>query len=156
VLLDLDPSGGVPSDYGLPAAAWAENGWSTIAFKLAQLVAEQPPDERGTRIRNRRLQDHTDTRPGHGLGAIATPFVFMERYTGLIDREVTIPAGARGVLAYLAGLPAIRITADFLAFDTDCQIGRVTGTLDAPDAALGAAELAAPHAEFRRVPLAEQ
>jgi hypothetical protein len=156
IQLDVDPSGGLPSDYGLPAATWAENGWSTIAFKLTQLVAQQPPDERGTRIRNRRLQEHTDTRPGHGLGAIATPFIFMERYTGLIDREVTIPAEARGVLAYLTGLPAIRITADFLAFDTDCQTGRVTGTLDAPDAALGAAELAAPHTELRRVPLAEQ
>ena len=156
IQLDVDPSGGLPSDYGLAAATWAENGWSTIAFKLAQLVAQQPDDERGKRIRNRRLQEHTDTRPGHGLGAIATPLIFMERYTGLIDREITIPAGARGILAYLAGLPAIRITIDFLAFDTDCQIGRVTGTLDAPDAALGTEELAAPHKALRRVPLAEQ
>jgi hypothetical protein len=156
IQLDVDPSGGLPSDYGLPAATWAENGWSTIAFKLAQLVAQQPPDQRGTRIRDRRLQEHTDTRPGHGLGAIATPFIFMERYTGLIDREITAATGAHGVLAYLAALPAIRITADFLAFDTDCQIGRVTGTLDDPGAALGAAELEAPHTELRRVPLAEQ
>jgi hypothetical protein len=156
IQLDVDPSGGLPSDYGLAAATWAENGWSTIAFKLAQLIAQQPADERGRRIRDRRLQEHTDARPGHGLGAVATPFIFMERYTGLIDREITIPAGARGFLAYLAGLSTIRITADFLAFDTDCQIGRVTGTLDAPDAALGAAELAAPHRELRRVPLDEQ
>jgi hypothetical protein len=45
---------------------------------------------------------------------------------------------------------------DFLAFDTDCQTGRVTGTIDAPDAALGDEELSAPHMELRRVPLAEQ
>jgi hypothetical protein len=69
------------------------------------------------------------------------------------------------MLAYLAGLPAIRITADFLAFDTDCQTGRVTGTLDAPDAAPemaavpaeGVAEAReAPQVGLRRIPLDEQ
>jgi hypothetical protein len=135
VLLDADPTGGRPADFGVGAATWAENAWATLAVKLAQLVGQQPADERATRIRDRRVREHTDTRPGHGLGAIATPLVFMERYTGLIDREVTTPPGPQGVLAYLVSLPTIRFTADFLAFDTDCQTGKVTGTLDAPEAA---------------------
>ena len=157
IQLDADPSGGVPGDFGLQATTWAENAWSVLAVKLARLVAQQPADAKATRLRDRRLQAHADTRPGHGLGALATPLVFMERYTGLIDREVTVDPLARGILAYLRGLPAIRVTLDFLGFDTDCQTGSVTGTLDAPSAAgpLGLVE-EAPHTALRRVPLDEQ
>ena len=88
-----------------------------------------------------------------------------ERYTGLIDSNLTIAPDPEGMLAYLASLPAIRFIADFLAFDTDCQTGKVTGTLDAPDAAhLEAAVPAehvaeapeAPQVGLRRVPLEEQ
>ncbi len=133
ILLDANPAGGSPTDFGLPEATWAEHGWTLLATKLAQLVAQKATDERAARLRDRRIQEHVDTRPGHGLNAIATPLRFMERYTGLIDREVTTAADRQGMLAYLAGLPAIRVTIDFLAFDTDCQTGKVTGTLDAPD-----------------------
>ncbi|WP_216870596.1 hypothetical protein [Modestobacter excelsi] len=139
VLTDADPSADGPGDFGIPAATWAENAWNTIAVKLSRLVAQQPADERSTRIRDRRIQEHTDTRPGHGLDAIATPLQFMERYTGLIDREVVVASPRHGALAFLADLPAVRFTADFLAFDTDCQIGRVTGTLDAPELSSGPA-----------------
>ncbi len=159
-LLDADPTGGSPADFGLAAGTWAENAWATLAVKLAQLVADQPADDRAARIRDRRVREHTDTRPGHGLNAVATPLVLKERYTGLIDREVTVDADASGVLAHLAGLPAIRVTLDFLAFDTDCQTGKVTGTLDEPEPAPPAPEaLAAPAPEvvgLRRVPLDEQ
>jgi hypothetical protein len=155
-LLDSDPAGGTPADYGLQAATWAENAWSTIAFKLAQLVGQQPSDEPSTRIRDRRLREHADTRPGHGIGAIATPLVLMERYSGLIDQEVTTAPDAQGVLAYLASLPAIRISVDFLGFDTDCQTGRVTGTLDTPSAAHPRLAESAPKTGLRRVPLSEQ
>ncbi len=80
----------------------------------------------------------------------------MERYTGLIDRDLTIAPGAAGILAYLAGLPAIHIAANFLGFDTDCQTGYVTGTLGAPPAA-APAELAPERRHLlRRVPLDEQ
>jgi hypothetical protein len=132
-LLDASPDGGSPADYGISAATWAENAWNLLASKLAQLVAQEPSDERASRIRDRRIQEHVDTRPGHGLNAIATPLRLMERYTGLIDRDVTTAEDPQGMLAYLAGLPGVRVTADFLAFDTDCQTGRVTGTLDAPE-----------------------
>jgi hypothetical protein len=164
-LPDGDPSAAAPADFGIRAATWAEYAWSVLAAKLARLVAQQPADDRARRIRDRRVKEHVDTRQGHGLGAMATPLRLMERYTGLIDRDLTIAPDPQGMLAYLAGLPAIRITADFLAFDTDCQTGKVTGTLDAPDAAPevaavpaeGVAEAReAPQVGLRRVPLDEQ
>jgi hypothetical protein len=167
VVPDSDPSADRPADFGIPAASWAENAWSTLANKLSRLVAQEPADERAARIRARRIQEHTDTRPGHGLDAIATPLIFMERYTGLVDREVVVAPQPHGVLAFLAGLPAVRFTADFLAFDTDCQTGRVTGTLDAPEPGGGfrappSAVVAhrdrqpAGQSGLRRVPLNEQ
>ena len=155
--LDVDPAGGTPGDYGLPATTWAENAWQVLAVKLARLTGQQPADERAARIRDRRLKEHADTRPGHGLGALATPLIFMERYTGLVDRDLTVDPQARGVLAYLRGLQAIRVTLDFLGFDTDCQTGSVTGTLDAPPAAGPEGLVAeAPRSALRRVPLDEQ
>jgi hypothetical protein len=164
-LLDATADAATPADFGISAATWAEHAWNLLASKLAKLVAQQPEDDRAGRIRDRRVKEHVDTRPGHGLGAVATPLRLMERYTGLIDRNLTMAPDPQGMLAYLAGLPAIRLTADFLAFDTDCQTGKVTGTLDAPDAAhIEAAVPAEPVTEageapqlgLRRVPLEEQ
>jgi hypothetical protein len=155
ILLDADPAGGTPADFGLAPATWAENGWRTLAVKQARLSAQADGDDRANRIRDRRKREHTDTRPGHGLGAMFTPMVFMERYTGLIDEDLTFAAEPAGVLSYLAGLQAVRIIVDFLDFDTDCQTGRVTGTLDAPVAAApDAVADAAP--QLRRVPLDQQ
>jgi hypothetical protein len=164
-LLDATDSAATPADFGISAATWAEHAWNLIASKLAKLVAQHPEDDRAGRIRDRRVKEHVDTRPGHGLGAVATPLRLMERYTGLIDRNLTIAPDPQGMLAYLASLPAIRFTADFLAFDTDCQTGKVTGTLDAPDAAHPEAAVPAervaeapeaPQVGLRRVPLEEQ
>ena len=155
-LLDEDPVGGKPADFGIQAATWAENAWNVLAVKLARLVGQQPADGAPTRIRDRRLQAHSSQQPGHGLNAMATPLVMMERYTGLIDQDLTIAAGATGILAYLAALPAIHVELDFLGFDTDCQTGYVTGTLGAAPVP-GAAEFAAkPRHLVRRVPLDEQ
>ena len=162
-LLDADPSAATPADFGLSAATWAEHGWNLLASKLAQLVAQQPEDDRAARIRDRRVQEHVDTRPGHGLNAIATPLRLMERYTGLVDREVSTAPDPQGMLAYLASLPAVRFTADFIAFDTDCQTGKVTGTLDAPEVvgpgvapAPEAAVAEAPGGGLARIPLDQQ
>ena len=122
----------VPTDFGYQEATWAEHAWAVVARKLARLVAQQPADAREARIRERRIREHVDERPGHGLPAITIPLGIMERYTGLIDRDLTIMPNAAGALAYLATLPAIRFYAEFFDFDTDCQTGTVTGTLDAP------------------------
>jgi hypothetical protein len=118
-----------PANFGYPGASWAERSWTLVATKLAALVAQQPASGAATRIRDRRIREHVDTRPGHGLGAITTPLRLLEGYTGLIDRNLTIAPNASGVLAYLASLPAIQFDADFFDFDTDCQTGTVTGTL---------------------------
>jgi hypothetical protein len=97
------------------------------------------------------------------LNAIATPLRLMERYTGLVDRELSTAPDPRGMLAYLASLPAVRFTADFIAFDTDCQTGKVTGTLDAPEVvgpgvapAPEAAVAEAPGGGLARIPLDQQ
>lgn len=120
-----------PADFGYGEATWAEHAWAVVAQKLARLVAQQPAPGRDTRIRDRRIREHGVNR----LPAIGTPLQLMERYTGLIDREVTIAPKPVGVLAYLATLPAVQFYAEFFDFDTDCQTGTVTGTLGAPSPA---------------------
>jgi hypothetical protein len=163
IALDADPAGGSPADFGLPFATWTEYSWATLAIKQAQLAGQETANDREQRIRDRRIQEYADTRPGHGLGALRTPLVFMERYTGLIDKDVTTPAETDGMLSFLRTLPAVRVTVDFLAFDSDCQTGRVTGTLDAPpddqDALLAASRAEIDESQpvgLRRVPLSEQ
>ncbi|MGH9277408.1 MAG: hypothetical protein ACRD12_04790, partial [Acidimicrobiales bacterium] len=128
--LDVDPTPWSPSDFGYREATWAERSWAVVARKLARLVTQQPADERAARIRERRLKEHAVER----LGAIRFPIQLMERYRGLIDRELVIAANPTGVLAYLASLPAVEFFGEFFDFDTDCQTGTVTGTLGAPGA----------------------
>lgn len=154
--LDVDVAPWAPSEFGYRETTWAEHAWALLARKLARLVAQQPADARAARIRDRRIQEHIDTRPGHGLRAMGTPIRLMERYTGLIDRELTVAPSAVGTLAYLAMLPAIRFYAEFLDFDTDCQTGTVTGTLSAPPSAETASlEVRTSPPTRRRVPLDE-
>lgn len=126
--LDVDPTPWRPTDLGYREATWEARAWAMLAGKLAQLTQQQPEDERAGRIRARRLAEHA---PGR-LGAIGFPVRLMERYTGLIDREIEIDAAATGVLAYLKGLHAIQFQGHFFDFDTDCQSGTVVGTLGAP------------------------
>jgi hypothetical protein len=117
-----------PADFGYREATWAEHAWAVVARKLARLVAQQPANAKEARIRDRRIREHAVNR----LAAIGTPIQLMERYTGLIDRELTIAPNPVGALAYLVTLPAIQFYVEFFDFDTDCQTGTVTGTLGAP------------------------
>ena len=126
--LDVDISPWKPSDFNYLEATWAERGWAIVATKLALLVAQQPATPRDRRIRDRRIQAHAANR----LGAISFPIQLMERYTGLVDRDITIAPDPQGVLGYLATLPALGFYAEFFDFDTDCQTGTVTGTLGVP------------------------
>jgi hypothetical protein len=121
----------IPADFGYQETTWAEHAWAVVATKLAQLVVQQTADARAARIRQRRIQEHVDERDGHGLSAITFPLQLMERYTGKIDRDLTVMPNATGTLAYLATLPVIGFAAEFFDFDTDCQTGTVTGTLGA-------------------------
>jgi len=137
--LGVDPTPWQPSDLGYQESTWEGHAWALVARKLALLVAQQPADEREARIRTRRLGAHAADR----LGAIGFPIQLMERYTGLVDRDVVVDDGATGALAYLEGLPAIQFQASFFDFDTDCQTGTVIGTLSAP------ASVAAPPNQVR-------
>jgi hypothetical protein len=136
--LDIDPTPWAPGEFGYPEKTWTERSWAVVATKLASLVAQQPADDRASQIRDRRIKEHVELRtiPGgqrvSGLNFIKAPIGLMERYTGLIDRELTIAPNPAGALAYLGTLPAIQFYAEFLDFDTDCQTGTVTGTLAAP------------------------
>src|SRR5262249_39777323 len=134
----------LPRDFGYQETTWAGPAWAGVATKLAQLVAQEPAAPRAARIRARRTQEHVDQRPGHGLPAMTVPIQLMERYTGMIDRDLTIAAEATGVLAYLATLPTIAFSAEFFDFDTDCHTGTVTGTLSAAVIAPPMARLAPP------------
>jgi hypothetical protein len=148
--MDGDPRAWPPSEFGFPEATWAERSWAVVARKLARLVAQRPPDARAARIRDRRVKEHAVDR----LGSINFPIRLVERYTGLIDRELRFAADASGVLAELAALPAIRFHGEFFDFDTDCQIGTVTGTLGTPaiSADVLTAEASPATAPLRREP----
>jgi hypothetical protein len=150
--LDVDISPWKPSDFGYQQATWAERGWALVAVKLAQLVSQQPASDRDARIRDRRLKEHSANR----LGAISFPVQIMERYTGLIDRNITIGANPTGALAYLATLQAVRFYAEFFDFDTDCQTGTVTGTLGQPVPEPAPSQLRAVHHLRRRAPIDQQ
>jgi hypothetical protein len=148
--MDGDPRAWPPSEFGFGEATWAERSWAVVARKLARLVAQRPPDARAARIRDRRIKEHAVDR----LGSINFPIRLVERYTGLIDRELRFAGEARGVLAELAALPAIRFHGEFFDFDTDCQIGTVTGTLGTPaiSADVLTAEASPATAPLRREP----
>ena len=123
--LDTDPAPWKPSDFGYAETTWGERAWAVLARKLARLVSQQPADFRTSRIRDRRLKAHAVGR----LGSIGYPMRLLQRYRGILDRDLVIAAADGGALAYLATLPAIELDVEFLEFDTDCHMGTVTGTL---------------------------
>jgi hypothetical protein len=122
----------VPSDFGYEEATWAEHAQVHVEGKLNKLKTEPLAGPRDVRINARRVQEHEDSRPGHGMGAMRFAMERIERYTGLIDRDLLFAPHADGVLAYLSSLPAIQFVGEFFDFDSDCQCGTVTGTLGAP------------------------
>jgi hypothetical protein len=126
--LDVDLTPWPPSQFGFREQSWRERSWKRVAIKLAQLVAQQPTDDRAARIRDRRLREHTLDR----LSALAFAYRFLERYTGLVDRDLAIDPKAVGALAYLGRLPAVEFFAEMFDFDSDCQTAMVTGTLGMP------------------------
>lgn len=145
--LGVDPTPWLPRAFGYSEATWAERGWAVVARKLAQLVTQQPADEREARLRERRLQEHAPDR----LAAVAFPIRLMERYRGLVDRDVVFAPAAAGALAALAALPELEFYAEFMDFDTDCQTGTVTGTLGPPRQRRAAPAQVLEQTPFRRV-----
>lgn len=145
--LGVDPTPWLPSAFGYPEATWAERGWAVVARKLAQLVAQQPASEREARLRDRRLQEHAPDR----IAALAFPIRLMERYRGLVDRNVVFAAAPTGALASLSLLPQVEFYAEFMDFDPDCQTGTVTGTVGPPRTRPAAPAQVVEQTPFRRV-----
>ena len=89
-----------------------------------KLQNQVPQSAAESRIRTRRIQEHTDN-----LGGLQFTLRMVERYSGLIDREIAISPGVSAVLGYFTSLPAFAFRGEFFDFDTDCQGGTVTGTI---------------------------
>ena len=140
-----------PSDLGYPEATWRLHAAAVTNAKLVRLMEQvTTPGSAEERVRQARIQKHQER-----LGGIRAPFQLLERYRGLIDREITIQPNPTGVLAYLASLNAIEFYADFFDFDVDCHTGSVVGTLSAPATPTEPSEAparAAALAPRRRVP----
>jgi hypothetical protein len=115
-----------PSDFDYPETTWEAHGIAVVADKLSRLEAEEPADDRASRIRERRLAEHRNPATASG---IVGGFWFMQRYSGALDRALTFAPNPVGALAYLSRLSTIKFSADLLDFDSDCQCGTVTGTL---------------------------
>lgn len=117
-----------PSDLGYPEETWRLHADAVIDVRVAELSAQATtPGSPGERIREARIQKHQT----HDRG-MKVPLQFVQRYLGLIDRNMSFEPDPTGMLAYLASLPAVEFKADFLDYDIDCHSGAVIGSLGAP------------------------
>jgi hypothetical protein len=115
-----------PSDFGYPEPNWTQHSTAVVAAKKAALLAQAPATPAETRIRDRRVQEHNNNASG-----IRYCLRLVERYSGLIDRNITIVSGDSAMLAYLASLTKFAFWGEFFNFDTDTHCGTVTGTIAA-------------------------
>jgi hypothetical protein len=117
-----------PADFGYPEATWRLHAQAATDDKLAKLTAQATtPGTAADRIRQRRIREHSANAAG-----LRAPLQFLQRYRGLIDRAIAVGPDPSGMLAYLASLPAVEFSADFLDYDVDCHSGTVSGTLGTP------------------------
>ena len=83
-----------PSDFGFSDATWTQHARTVTTQKLAQLTAQvATPSTPADRIRQRRIQEHQNN-----LSGMRVPFRLLQRYIGLIDREITIDGEKTGLL----------------------------------------------------------
>lgn len=115
-----------PSDFGYPELNWTQHATAVVTAKKAALLAQAPMTPAETRIRDRRVQEHNNN-----LSGIRFALRLVERYSGLIDRDITVVPGDSAVLAYLASLTQYSYRGEFFNFDTDTHCGTVTGTIGA-------------------------
>jgi hypothetical protein len=115
-----------PGDFGYPEPNWTKHSVAVTTAKKAALLAQAPSTPAATRIRDRRLQEHNTN-----LGGIQAAMRLIERYSGLIDRDLNITPGDSVMLAYLASFAKFSFLGEFFNFDTDVQSGLITGTLAA-------------------------
>lgn len=113
-----------PSDFGYPDANWTARATTITQRKMALLQAQTATTPKDVAIRARRNLEHT-----RNVGGLQFALRLMERYTGTVDRNVSIIPGDSTSLQALKALPALRFYAEFFDFDSDCQSGTVWGTL---------------------------
>ena len=113
-----------PSDFGYPELTWTQHAIAVTTAKKAALLAQAPATPPEMRIRDRRLLEHNSN-----LNGIKAALRLVERYNGLIDRNITVTPGDSVVLAYLASATKYAFRGEFFDFDTDTQCGTVTGTV---------------------------
>lgn len=113
-----------PSDFGYPDASWTERSSRIPSEKVSLLQAEVPASQSEQIIRDRRIQEHLTNR-----GGIEFSIRMVERYTGVIDRSISIIDANSPAMQALALLSGHRWYAEFFDFDTDVQCGTVWGTL---------------------------
>jgi len=115
-----------PGDFGYPEPNWMQHATAVVTAKKAALLAQAPTTPAETRIRDRRVQEHNNN-----LSGIRFALRLVERYSGLIDRDITVVPGDSAMLAYLASLAQYAYLGEFFNFDTDTHCGTATGTIGA-------------------------
>jgi hypothetical protein len=113
-----------PGDFGYLEPTWAAHANAVTTKKIAALQSQSPQTPAETSIRDRRLKEHSQN-----LSGIRFAMRLIERYSGLIDRDINIDASNSAVLANLKTLSKFAFRGEFFNFDTDAQCGNVTGTL---------------------------
>lgn len=113
-----------PSDFNRGEANWKQYGEAVVAEKQAQLTAQSPANDKESRIRERRLMEHTNN-----LNGMKFALACVERYSGIIDQELVVNPGKSMTMAYLASVNKYAFWGEFLAFDTDTHTGYFTGTV---------------------------
>jgi len=113
-----------PPDFGFPEATWTARSTALTAQKLADLNAQVAVTPAEVAIRARRILEHTNNLPGIRFAAR-----MVERYTGVIDQNITVVPGNSSILKSFAGGTAFRFHGEFFDFDSDCQSGTVWGTI---------------------------
>ncbi len=115
-----------PSDFGYPEPNWTQHATAVVNAKKAALLAQAPTTPAETRIRDRRVQEHNNN-----LSGIRFALRLVERYSGLIDRDISVVPSDSAMLAYLGSLAKYAFWGEFFNFDTDTHCGTATGTIAA-------------------------
>ena len=113
-----------PPDFGYPDADWTSRANRIVTEKVAALNAQSAATPEEIAIRDRRVAEHANNASG-----IQFALRLLERYRGLVDRNIALDSTVSPVLADWAGRSQLPFYAEFMDFDTDCQCGTVWGTL---------------------------
>lgn len=112
------------TDLGYPDVNWTVRAVAVTTQKIADLNSQVATSPAEVAIRARRIMEHTNN-----LSGIRFTLRMLERYTGVIDRNLAINPDTSPVLLAFQNFTAFRFYAEFFDFDSDCQCGTVWGTI---------------------------